>query len=41
MRYGGKVFYIISIKEDKGKIIYNPEVIEDIRTEIGRLKESS
>jgi hypothetical protein len=37
--YGGKVFYIISIKEDKGKIIYNPEVIDEIRMEIKRLEE--
>ena len=37
-RYGGKVFYVISIKEGKRKIIYNPEVIEEIRKEIERLK---
>ena len=37
-KYGGKVFYIISIKEGKKKIIYNPEVIEEIRKEIERLK---
>jgi hypothetical protein len=36
-KYGGKVFYIISIKKDKEKIINNPEVIEDIRKEIQRL----
>jgi len=40
-RFGGKVFYIISIKEEKRKIIYNPEVIEDIRDEINRLKNIS
>jgi hypothetical protein len=28
-KYGGKVFYIISVKEGKKKIIYNPEVIEE------------
>ena len=39
-KYGGKVFYIISVKEDKGKVIYNPEVIEEIRNEVGRLQDS-
>lgn len=37
-KYGGKVFYIISVKQGKRKIIYNPEVIEEIRREIERLK---
>jgi len=37
-KYGGKVFYIISVKEGKKKIIYNPEIIEEIRNEIERLK---
>jgi hypothetical protein len=37
-KYGGKVFYIISIKEDKKKVIHNPEVIEEIKQEIERLK---
>jgi hypothetical protein len=37
-KYGGKVFYVISIKEGKKKIIHNPEVIEEIRKEIERLK---
>lgn len=37
-KYGGKVFYIISIKEGKKKVIYNPEVIEEIRKEIERLE---
>lgn len=37
-KYGGKVFYVISLKEGKKKIIYNPEVIEEIRNEIERLK---
>lgn len=36
-KYGGKVFYIISIKEGKKKVIHNPEVIEEIRKEIERL----
>lgn len=37
-KYGGKVFYIISIKRDDKKIIYNPEVVKEIRAEIERLK---
>ena len=37
-KYGGKVFYIISIKDGKKKIIHNPEVIEEIREEIERLQ---
>ena len=37
-KYGGKIFYVISVKEGKKKIIYNPEVIEEIRNEIERLK---
>ncbi len=36
-KYGGKVFYIISITEGKKKIIHNPEVIEEIRKEIKKL----
>lgn len=36
-KYGGKVFYIISIKEKNEKRIYNKEVIEEIRQEINRL----
>ncbi len=39
-RYGGKVFYVISIKEGGKKKIYNPEVIEEIKKEIERLKEN-
>ena len=35
---GGKVFIIFSIKEDNRKEIYNPEVVEDIKREIHRLK---
>lgn len=37
-KYGGRVFYIISIAEDKKKIIYNKEIIDEIREEINRLK---
>ena len=36
-KYGGKVFYIISITEGKNKIIHNPEVIEEIKKEIEKL----
>ena len=39
-KYGGKVFYIISMKEGKNRIIYNPEIIEEIRKEIEKLKGS-
>ncbi|GEM_PF-1530865 len=38
-KYGGRVFYVISIKDKQGrKIIYNQEVIEEIKSEIKRLK---
>lgn len=37
-KYGGKVFYIISVNEAKNKVIYNPQVIEEIRQEISRLQ---
>jgi hypothetical protein len=37
-KYGGKVFYVISVKEGKKKIIHNPSVIEEIKKEIERLK---
>ena len=37
-KYGGKVFYVISITKGKNKIIYNHEVIEEIKKEIDRLK---
>ncbi|HEC91616.1 MAG TPA: hypothetical protein ENI51_01260, partial [Candidatus Atribacteria bacterium] len=37
-KYGGKVFYVISVKGGKKKIIHNPSVIEEIRKEIERLK---
>jgi len=38
-KYGGKVFYIISIKDGDRKVIYNPNVIEEIRQEITKLRE--
>lgn len=34
----GKVFYIISVKEDKKKVIQNSEVVGEIRKEVERLK---
>lgn len=36
-KYGGKVFYVISIKDGKNKVIQNKEVIDEIRVEIKRL----
>jgi len=36
-KYSGKVFYIISIKDGKEKVIHNKDVIEDIKAEIERL----
>lgn len=36
--YGGKVFYVVSIKENDKKKIHNNEVIEEIKSEIERLK---
>jgi hypothetical protein len=37
-KYGGKVFYVISIKEGNKKTIYNTEVIKEIQEEIKRLQ---
>ena len=36
-QYGGKVFYVISMKEGNNKVIQNKEVIDEIRAEIKRL----
>lgn len=36
-RYGGKVFYVISVKVGKNKVIHNKEVVNEIRAEIKRL----
>ncbi|XOB41671.1 MAG: MjaI family restriction endonuclease [Candidatus Nealsonbacteria bacterium] len=36
-KYGGKVFYIYSIKEGDKKVIHNKEVIDEIKQEIKRL----
>lgn len=38
-KYGGKVFYVVSIKEAGKKTIYNTEIIEEIQKEIARLSE--
>jgi hypothetical protein len=37
-KFGGKVFYIFSIKENDKKRINNVEVIDEIKDEIKRLK---
>ena len=37
-KYGGKVFYVISVKEGDKKKIYNVDVIEEIKQEIIRLQ---
>jgi len=37
-KYGGKVFYVISIKKGGKKEIYNKEVINEIKDEIIKLK---
>lgn len=36
-QYGGKVFYVISVKQGANKVIANKEVLEEIRAEIKRL----
>ena len=36
--FGGKVFYVVSLSEGKKKIIQNPEVVDEIETEILRLE---
>ena len=36
--FGGEVFIVFSIKKDDEKEIYNPEIIEEIKREIERLK---
>ena len=37
-KYGGNVFYVISLGKKDKKTIQNPEVIDEIRAEIERLK---
>ncbi len=39
-KYGGKVFYVISIKDSGKKKIHNMEVVTEIRSEIERLNAS-
>lgn len=39
-QYGGKVFYVISIKDGKNKVIHNKEVIEEIKAEIKKLEKT-
>jgi len=39
-QYGGKVFYVISVKKDGKKTIYNTKVIDEIKDEILRLSSS-
>jgi len=36
--FGGRVFYVISRREGKGKIIHNREVVEEIKQEMERLR---
>lgn len=36
-KYGGKVFYVISVRENDRKRIYNTEVVDEIKAEIERL----
>lgn len=37
-KYGGKVFYVISVKDGDKKRIYNTEVIDEIKKEFERLQ---
>lgn len=37
-KYGGAVFYIISVKQGNRKVIYNTDVIDALRAEIGWLR---
>ena len=39
-RHGGEVFYVFSAKSGNRKVIQNPEVIEQIRGEIKRLRDA-
>ncbi len=38
MKFGGKVFYVFSSKENGKKVIVNTDVVDDIRAEIQRLQ---
>ncbi len=35
---GGKVFVVFSIKKEGKKLIYNPEVIDEMKKEVERLR---
>ena len=37
-KFGGKVFIVFSVRVGKKKVIHNPEVVEEIKKEIERLK---
>jgi len=39
-KFGGKVFFVYSIKSGKKKVIHNPEVVGEIAAEIERLRKS-
>ena len=39
--YGGKVFYVFSAKVNGKKLIANPEVVDEIQTEIERLEQKN
>jgi hypothetical protein len=39
-KYGGKVFYVLSVEKGGKKTIHNTEVIEEIKREIQKLSES-
>jgi hypothetical protein len=38
-KFGGKVFYIFSVKNGTKKVIANPEVIDEIKKEMNRLNQ--
>ncbi len=40
-KFGGKVFTVFSVKEGQKKVIYNPEVIDDIKKEIEKLQKEN
>ena len=37
-KFGGRVFYVISVASGKKKVIHNPEIIPEIRAEMDRLR---
>ena len=37
--FGGKVFYVYSVKKDKKKVIHNIDIIDDIKKEIDKLND--